>query len=162
MNRNDGFELKGKKEMPLRSIQDVINFARIIMVTRVASKTSMNDASSRSHCLITITLTRQNKLRAQNNQFIFADLGGSERLKKSQSTGQRKSEACNINSSLTVLGRCILALGKGDKYIPYRDSTLTMLLKDSLGGSTKTAMIVTISQNAAYADETLSSLRFGQ
>ena len=64
MNRNDGFELKGKKEMPLRSIQDVINFARIIMVTRVASKTSMNDASSRSHCLITITLTRQNKLRA--------------------------------------------------------------------------------------------------
>ncbi len=55
------------------------------------------------------------------------------------------SEACNINSSLTTLGRCIFCLAKGESYIPYRDSTLTMILKNSLGGSSKTSMIVTIS-----------------
>jgi hypothetical protein len=65
-------------------MEDIVSFAKTIMVTRIASKTQMNEMSSRSHCLITITLTRNNTNgKAQNNQFIFADLGGSERLKKS-------------------------------------------------------------------------------
>ena len=92
---------------------------------------------------------------------MCVDLGGSERIKKSGAENSRLNEALTINSTLTILGRVILSVSNGDKYIPYRDSNLTMVMKDSLGGNTKTAMIVTISQDHIHAEETLSSLRFG-
>lgn len=94
------------------------------------------------------------------------DLAGSERIKKSFSTGDRLNEAKAINLSLTVLGKCIHNLSDPSihnslVFVPYRESKLTRLLKDSLGGNCKTVLIITVGPCNKYCDETVSSLNFG-
>ena len=93
----------------------------------------------------------------------LVDLAGSERVKKSRSTGDRLHEAKSINSSLSALGKCIAALSdtKIVGHVPFRDSKLTRLLQDSLGGNCKTALIVTIGPSYKHIDETISTLSFG-
>lgn len=92
----------------------------------------------------------------------LVDLAGSERVKKSRSTGDRLDEAKAINSSLSVLGKCIHALSEQKpSFVPFRDSKLTRLLQDSLGGNCKTVLIVTIGPYIKHIDETISSLNFG-
>jgi kinesin family member 1 len=103
----------------------------------------------------------------------LVDLAGSERANSTGATGQRLKEGANINKSLTTLGKVIAALaaasqaegkkgkkGKADEFVPYRDSVLTWLLKDSLGGNSKTAMIAAISPADVQYEETLSTLRY--
>lgn len=102
----------------------------------------------------------------------MVDLAGSERANSTGATGQRLKEGANINKSLTTLGKVIAALAtasqaegkkgkkKGDDFVPYRDSVLTWLLKDSLGGNSKTAMIAAISPADVQYEETLSTLRY--
>ena len=134
--------------------------------------------SSRSHSVFTLLLTMKRHDRDTNldtekvSRINLIDLAGSERANSTGATGQRLKEGANINKSLTTLGKVISALatassateakGKGEKkaeeFIPYRDSVLTWLLKDSLGGNSKTAMIAAISP--ADYDETLSTLRY--
>jgi kinesin family protein 5 len=93
----------------------------------------------------------------------MVDLAGSERIKKSRSTGERFNEAKSINSSLSTLGKCIHALSDNKiQFVPFRDSKLTRLLQDSLGGNCKTALICTIGPSFKHVDETISSLSFGQ
>ena len=93
----------------------------------------------------------------------LVDLAGSERVKKSRSTGDRLCEARSINLSLTALGKCIHALTDPKvSFVPFRDSKLTRLLQDSLGGNCKTSLIVTIGPSKKNIEETLSSLAFGQ
>ncbi len=110
----------------------------------------MNLESSRSHAILTIYVESLDKSEKQNkligSKFNFVDLAGSERQSKTGSVGDRFIEATKINLSLTALGKVISALveGKGG-HIPYRDSKLTRLLQDSLGGNAKTVMIATIS-----------------
>ena len=91
----------------------------------------------------------------------LVDLAGSEQLKQSRAEGQRKKEAIEINSSLMVLGRCISALVEGKSHVPYYESKLTLLLKDAIGGSSRTHVVVTCSLDEEHGNQTLDTLRFG-
>lgn len=94
---------------------------------------------------------------------MFVDLAGSERILKSKVDNVRAQEAKNINTSLSALGRCISMLSKDGKgFIPYRDSALTMLMKESLSGNCSTSLITCIAEAPEWSNESVSSLRFGQ
>ncbi|CAO3595276.1 unnamed protein product [Absidia cylindrospora] len=151
---------------------------------RTVAATNMNETSSRSHAVFTIILTQKitdtktNQQSEKVSRFSLVDLAGSERANSTGASGMRLKEGANINRSLTTLGKVIAGLAdqttttsapsplpsnakshkKRDSFIPYRDSVLTWLLKDSLGGNSKTAMIAAISP--ADFDETLSTLRY--
>ena len=125
----------------------------------------MNSTSSRSHAIFTIYVEiseeeeGQQKIKA--GKLNLVDLAGSERQKKTHAQGERLKEAIEINLSLSSLGNVISALVDGNiKHIPYRDSKLTRILKDSLGGNTKTIMIACISPAAHNYEESLSTLRY--
>ncbi|KAJ4472001.1 kinesin-like protein [Lentinula aciculospora] len=144
---------------------------------RTVAATNMNETSSRSHAVFTLLLTMKRHDSDTNldtekvSRISLVDLAGSERANSTGATGQRLKEGANINKSLTTLGKVISSLalasssdtkkgkkGKAEEFVPYRDSVLTWLLKDSLGGNSKTAMIAAISP--ADYEETLSTLRY--
>uniref|UniRef100_A0A8C4FCA0 Kinesin family member 13A n=1 Tax=Dicentrarchus labrax TaxID=13489 RepID=A0A8C4FCA0_DICLA len=140
--------------------------------SRTVAATNMNEESSRSHAVFSIIVTQTlYDLQSGNSgekvsKLSLVDLAGSERVSKTGAAGERLKEGSNINKSLTTLGCVISALadqsaGKGKaKFVPYRDSVLTWLLKDNLGGNSKTAMIATVSPAADNYEETLSTLRY--
>lgn len=142
---------------------------------RTVAATNMNETSSRSHAVFTLMLTQkkmdaETKMEAEKVAKIsLVDLAGSERANSTGATGARLKEGAEINRSLSTLGRVIAALAdmstgakkkKGANQVPYRDSVLTWLLKDSLGGNSMTAMIAAISPADINYDETLSTLRY--
>lgn len=138
---------------------------------RTVAATNMNETSSRSHAVFTLTLTQkrhdeQTSLSGERVAKIsLVDLAGSERAQSTGATGARLKEGAEINRSLSTLGRVIAALadigqGKKKTQVPYRDSILTWLLKDSLGGNSMTAMIAAISPADINFEETLSTLRY--
>ncbi|XP_033734279.1 kinesin-like protein KIF16B isoform X1 [Pecten maximus] len=140
---------------------------------RTTAATNMNDTSSRSHAIFTIVFTQAkfaNDVPCEMSSKIhLVDLAGSERADSSGATGQRLKEGASINKSLVTLGSVISVLAeiseKGSKsgktfFIPYRDSVLTWLLKDSLGGNSRTIMVATISPADVNYAETLSTLRY--
>ncbi|KAK9466910.1 hypothetical protein V1512DRAFT_207490 [Lipomyces arxii] len=138
---------------------------------RTVAATNMNETSSRSHAVFTLTLTQKwhddetNMDAEKMSRISLVDLAGSERASATGATGSRLKEGAEINKSLTTLGRVIrsladLALGKAVTVIPYRDSVLTWLLKDSLGGNSMTAMMATISPADINYEETASTLRY--
>jgi kinesin family protein 1 len=144
---------------------------------RTVAATNMNETSSRSHAVFTLTLTQKrhdvetNMAMEKVAKISLVDLAGSERATSTGATGARLKEGAEINRSLSTLGRVIAALadlsdgkkkkvGKGAGQVPYRDSVLTWLLKDSLGGNSMTAMIAAISPADINFDETLSTLRY--
>jgi kinesin family protein 1 len=144
---------------------------------RTVAATNMNETSSRSHAVFTLTLTQKrrdvetNMAMEKVAKISLVDLAGSERATSTGATGARLKEGAEINRSLSTLGRVIAALadlsdgkkkktGKGASQVPYRDSVLTWLLKDSLGGNSMTAMIAAISPADINFDETLSTLRY--
>jgi len=143
----------------------------------------MNAHSSRSHAIMIIKIEKHIRISEDRKQDLFSlekekimkerlmtksmlflvDLAGSERVKKTHSEGMRLEEAKKINYSLLVLGNCIQSLiDPKSNHVNYRDSKLTRLLQESLGGNTKTSLIVTISPSAYNLDETISSMMFGQ
>ncbi|XP_028998063.1 kinesin-like protein KIF13B isoform X2 [Betta splendens] len=140
--------------------------------SRTVAATNMNEESSRSHAVFNIILTHtlkdlQSGTKGEKvSKLSLVDLAGSERAAKTGAAGERLKEGSNINKSLSTLGLVISALadqGAGtnkSKFVPYRDSVLTWLLKDSLGGNSRTAMVATISPAADNYDETLSTLRY--
>ena len=132
---------------------------------RHVGQTSMNDQSSRSHSLFTVYLEIEekgdnNQSRIKSGKLNLVDLAGSERVGKTNATGQTFDEGKKINLSLTALGSVIDALSQNRKYVPYKDSKLTRLLADSLGGNTKTVMFANISPASYNYDETLGTLRY--
>ncbi|KAL7383139.1 hypothetical protein ABVT39_005426 [Epinephelus coioides] len=142
---------------------------------RTIANTGMNDLSSRSHAIFTISFTQAHfdaeLPRETLSKIHLVDLAGSERADATRATGTRLKEGANINKSLTTLGSVISALAdlsvgglstkkKKQLFIPYRDSVLTWLLKDSLGGNSVTTMIATISPADVNYAETLSTLRY--
>ncbi|XP_070569442.1 kinesin-like protein KIF16B isoform X2 [Ptychodera flava] len=144
-------------------------------IQRTTASTNMNDTSSRSHAIFTINFTQAkfyNDLPSETiSKIHLVDLAGSERADATGATGQRLKEGANINKSLVTLGNVISALAdmssaqvqgvkKKPHFIPYRDSVLTWLLKDSLGGNSKTIMIATVSPADVNYAETLSTLRY--
>ena len=135
--------------------------------SRTIAATNMNSESSRSHAVFTVYLTQETECGEMKGEKVsrlsLVDLAGSERASKTGAAGSRLKEGSNINKSLSTLGLVISALASStgkSKFVPYRDSVLTWLLKDSLGGNSKTAMIATISPAADNYEETLSTLRY--
>ena len=132
---------------------------------RHVGHTSMNDQSSRSHSLFTVYLEIEEKGgdgngRIKSGKLNLVDLAGSERVGKTNATGQTFDEGKKINLSLTALGNVIDALSSNRKHIPYKDSKLTRLLADSLGGNTKTVMFANVSPASYNYDETIGTLRY--
>merc|ERR1712072_670593 len=121
-----------------------------------------NADSSRSHLIVILIVESTNKKSKQvtTGKLTLCDLAGSERLKKSEVTGEQMKEAQSINKSLTALGDVIEALSKNSKHVPYRNHKLTQLLSDSIGGNAKTLMFVNCSPVAGNSDETNSSLSY--
>ncbi|PWN54268.1 kinesin-domain-containing protein [Violaceomyces palustris] len=159
------------------SFKDIENLMDEGNKARTVAATNMNETSSRSHAVFTLVLTQkmhdvETRMDSEKvSRISLVDLAGSERANSTGATGARLKEGANINRSLTTLGKVIAALAtasmdppKGkkkaalDNFVPYRDSVLTWLLKDSLGGNSKTAMIAAISP--ADYEETLSTLRY--
>lgn len=132
---------------------------------RTVGETAMNKGSSRSHSIFTLYIESQDinggKKTISRSKLSLVDLAGSEKTKKTKATGQRLKEGTKINLSLSVLGNVIKALvAKKKTFIPYRDSKLTRLLQDSLGGNTKTVMIANLSPASTNYEESLSTLRY--
>lgn len=131
---------------------------------RATAATGMNVGSSRSHSVFTVTVSQRDTISnvKKQSKLVLIDLAGSEMVKKTAATGQQLEEAKTINKSLSALGLVINAL-TDDKitHIPYRDSKLTRVLQDSLGGNSKTVLIVAASPSMFNALETVSTFRFG-
>lgn len=165
-----GVYVEGVMEEVLVSLDDAIKVVQRGSRNRHIGATNMNISSSRSHSVFTLFIESKCILNGvkhvKNSKFHFVDLAGSERQKQTASSGERLKEAGNINKSLTVLGSVINGLvenSDGKKtHIRYRDSKLTFLLKDSLGGNSKTSMIANISPSSSSFSETLSTLKFAQ
>lgn len=132
---------------------------------RALAPTLMNAESSRSHSLLVLNIALQNEKsgHVKHGRLTLVDLAGSEKVSKTgASSGLRLEEAKNINRSLTTLGMVINALHDGSSHIPYRDSKLTLLLSDSLGGNSKTCLILCVSPDHRHLPESVSTLRFGE
>lgn len=132
---------------------------------RLNAATNINHSSSRSHCLFLIDVIKREQTNVFYNRYRFCDLAGSERVKKSETTGSRLKEAQNINTSLLVLGRCldIAFANQGKKkmeIVPCRDSKLTMFLQSALKGLEKLTMIVNIWPVPTFYDENLNVLNY--
>ena len=159
-------------EWAVRSPLDLYALLRRGGGARTTSATYMNDVSSRSHAVFQITVEqmttdmelKDNKAQIKVGKLNLVDLAGSERIRITGTRGQQLEESKKINKSLLCLGNVINALTdkKGKNYIPYRDSKLTRLLQDSLGGNCKTTMIATISPSEDAFSESLSTLYFAQ
>uniref|UniRef100_A0A8C0YGK8 Kinesin family member 13Bb n=1 Tax=Cyprinus carpio carpio TaxID=630221 RepID=A0A8C0YGK8_CYPCA len=162
----------GLSRLAVTSYKDIESLMSEGNKSRTVAATNMNEESSRSHAVFNIILThtlRDLKTGTSGekvSKLSLVDLAGSERADKTGAGGERLKEGSNINRSLTTLGLVISALaeqGAGrnkSKFVPYRDSVLTWLLKDSLGGNSRTAMVATVSPAADNYDETLSTLRY--
>ena len=126
----------------------------------------MNHASSRSHCVFTIQIEIKdlNTNSVRSSKLHLIDLAGSERTYKTETDQSMKNEAKYINKSLSYLEQVIVALAKNEgkkrQHVPYRNSMLTSILRDSLGGNCKTVMIATMAMEKQSEEETLSTVRF--
>ncbi|XP_038875671.1 kinesin-like protein KIN-12C [Benincasa hispida] len=165
-----GVYVENLTEHSVTTINDVVKLLLQGAANRKMAATYMNSESSRSHSVFTCIIESHWE-KDSRNHFRFArlnlvDLAGSERQKSSGAEGDRLKEAANINKSLSTLGLVIMSLvdlahGK-HRHIPYRDSRLTFLLQDSLGGNSKTTVIANVSPSFCSANETLSTLKFAQ
>ena len=156
------FVTVGETLFPLSSPADVVRLARMGELTRIAQGHLLNARSSRSHCLVHVHLTQRTGGKVTHQQLLFVDLAGSERIETTGVQGTGRAQASAINSLLTVLGKVIRALGDHDLHVPYRDSTLTMLLRSSFGGRSCTAVVVNVASDPEHAPETVCSLEFGK
>jgi kinesin family protein C2/C3 len=152
----------GLTEIDVHKVEDVLKCMADAQDNRTVMKTDMNDESSRSHSIVqvkTVCIHKKDK-KEFSGKINLIDLAGSENTNKSGVTGQGLKEAQNINKSLSALGDVISSLVSKSGHVPYRNSKLTMMLKDSLGGDSKTLMIVQCSPAQTNVTETLSSLNF--
>eukprot|EP00347_Sterkiella_histriomuscorum_P007099 403350261 len=143
-------------------VQDIMKLGNS---NRSISATLMNAESSRSHSIFILTVTQNNleDLSCKTGKLYLVDLAGSEKIAKTGAVGQTLDEAKTINKSLTTLGKVITALtDKKSSHVPYRESKLTRILQESLGGNSRTCLIITCSPHPYNDAETLSTLRFGQ
>lgn len=153
---------------PVASREEALNLLFVGDTNRIICETPMNDTSSRSHCIFTLNISRRTigGAKVRRSKLHLVDLAGSERTKKTKVNGKIFTEACHINLSLHFLEQVIVALhrkkrGKGP-HVPYRNSMMTSVLKDSLGGNCRTAMIATCSPAPEHISESISTCRFAQ
>ncbi|CAF0829857.1 unnamed protein product [Didymodactylos carnosus] len=166
----DGFYVENLFQTYIETMDELLTILEEGELNRVTASHNLNDHSSRSHAMLSIQIEHdlQNsddpKVQiTKQGKLIFVDLAGSEKVKVSHSTGRQLVETSNINKSLLTLGTCISALSDPVKrmgHVPYRDSKLTRLLSDSLGGHGITLMIACISPAISCENESLSTLRY--
>ncbi|CAA7015568.1 unnamed protein product [Microthlaspi erraticum] len=165
-----GVYVENLVEHNVRTVNDVLKLLLQGAANRKIAATHMNSESSRSHSVFTCTIEslweRDSLTHSRFARLNLVDLAGSERQKSSGAEGDRLKEAANINKSLSTLGLVIMSLvdlahGK-HRHVPYRDSRLTFLLQDSLGGNSKTMIIANVSPSLCCTNETLSTLKFAQ
>ena len=159
-----GVWVEGLKEEYVTCEEDVINLILLGEKYRAVSSTKMNASSSRSHSLFILSLHQKSKDGStKEGRLNLADLAGSEKVNKTGATGETLEEAKKINQSLSALGNCINALTKAKKgHVPYRDSKLTFILRESLGGNCKTTLLVACSPHIFNLEETISTLQFAK
>lgn len=166
---NGTIKTVGVTSRPVSSVQDAFDSLKFGTLARTTASTKMNTHSSRSHAIFTITIqqtrvdSEAKDVETLSAKFHFVDLAGSERLKRTGATGERAREGISINTGLLCLGNVISALADSSRkasHIPYRDSKLTRLLQDSLGGNSQTIMIACISPSDRDFMESLSTLRY--
>lgn len=160
-----GVYVKGLHEFYVGSVEEVYEILERGGAARMVAATNMNQESSRSHSIFVIEVAQKNVETgsAKSGRLFLVDLAGSEKVGKTGASGQTLEEAKKINKSLTSLGMVINALSDGkSSHIPYRDSKLTRILQESLGGNSRTTLIINCSPSAYNYDETVTSLRFGE
>lgn len=162
----EGIKIVGLTEKQVFSAPEMVSCLELGNSARTVGYTAMNAASSRSHAIFTITLEQRrgtDKADSVVSKLHLVDLAGSERQKKTKAEGDRLKEGISINRGLLSLGNVISALGdesKKNTFVPYRDSKLTRLLQDSLGGNSHTLMIACISPADSNMEETINTLRY--
>ncbi|XVF36591.1 hypothetical protein REPUB_Repub19eG0070400 [Reevesia pubescens] len=174
---NGGIILAGVTEAEVRAKEEMASYLSRGSFSRATGSTNMNSQSSRSHAIFTITMEQKKIASCPNGvnddigddilcaKLHLVDLAGSERAKRTGADGIRLKEGIHINKGLLALGNVISALGDEKKrkeggHVPYRDSKLTRLLQDSLGGNSKTVMIACVSPADTNAEETLNTLKY--
>ncbi|XP_027336337.1 kinesin-like protein KIN-UB [Abrus precatorius] len=181
--RTGDVSLPGATLVEIRDQQSFLELLRVGEANRVAANTKLNTESSRSHAILTVHIkrfavdsedivstenndashwTKPSKPLVRKSKLVVVDLAGSERIHKSGSEGHMLEEAKSINLSLSALGKCINALAENNTHVPFRDSKLTRLLRDSFGGTARTSLIVTIGPSPRHRGETSSTILFGQ
>ena len=169
-------QIPGLTQVPVDSYERTMQVLRKGALKRTTASTAMNETSSRSHAIFTlhlscnkteevVTVDGTKSIQESNivSKFHFVDLAGSEKIKKTKAEGDRKREGININFGLLILGNVISVLGDPKRksgHVPYRDSKLTRILQDSLGGNSQTCMIACLSPSDSEFTETLGTLRY--
>ncbi|KNC53487.1 uncharacterized protein AMSG_01201 [Thecamonas trahens ATCC 50062] len=158
--------VRGLSHVVATSEEEALNLLFEGDTNRIVGSHSLNKASSRSHTIFTLHVESRSRVESTEkvltSKLNLVDLAGSERVKKTDSTGVTLQEAKYINQSLTFLEQVVVALGDRRSHIPYRQTKLTNVLKDSIGGNCKTLMIANIWPEASQLEETISTLRFAQ
>jgi len=163
-NRDKSVYIENVTESYVASQADVIKLMEYGQTNRKVSSTKMNDVSSRSHSVFVLTVEQKDTSTGSTMSGVLylVDLAGSEKVAKTGASGQTLDEAKGINKSLSALGNVINALTDGkSKHVPYRDSKLTRILQQSLGGNSRTTLVINCSPSSFNEEETISTLRFG-
>jgi len=164
-DRNRVPYVKGATERFVSSPEEVLEVIAEGKANRHVSVTNMNEHSSRSHSIFLINVKQENTetQKKLSGKLYLVDLAGSEKVSKTGAEGETLEEAKNINKSLSALGNVISALAEGNNsYIPYRDSKMTRILQESLGGNSRTTIVICASPSTFNEVETKSTLLFGQ
>ncbi|KAK9323590.1 P-loop containing nucleoside triphosphate hydrolase protein [Lipomyces orientalis] len=162
--KSKGVYVKGLSEIYVASVEEVYEVMRQGAAARAVASTNMNQESSRSHSIFALVVSQKHVETgsSKTGQLFLVDLAGSEKVGKTGASGLVLEEAKKINKSLSALGMVINALTDGKStHVPYRDSKLTRILQESLGGNSRTTLIVNCSPSSYNDQETISTLRFG-
>ncbi|CAH1115978.1 unnamed protein product [Phaedon cochleariae] len=167
-SKGRNIQVTGLSEISTTSTDEVMFLLQKGNKARTVEPTAMNLTSSRSHALLSVTVRHtvpvdkkdHLRMRVKQGRLFMIDLAGSERANKTKNRGKRLQEGAHINRSLLALGNCINALSGGARYVNYRDSKLTRLLKEALSGNCKTVMIAHVAPSAAQKDESRNTLSY--
>ena len=159
-----GVYVEGLSEIYVDSKEEFLQLIEIAQQQKFVAGTKLNNNSSRSHSIFILEVTQQiqSKNIQKKGSLYLVDLAGSEKVSKTGAVGETLEEAKKINLSLSALGMVINAITSNSDHIPFRDSKLTRILRESLGGNYKTSFIVTCSPHSSHYEESVSSLKFAQ